>query len=240
MLESLKQSVCAANLALVRHGLVVLTWGNVSGRDPDSGLVVIKPSGVEYDRLEPRDMVVVDLEGGVIEGDLKPSSDTPTHLVLYRAFAGIGGVAHTHSTYATAWAQAGRGLPCYGTTHADYFRGEVPITEELSLTALHGPYEAETGLALVRAFMGSAGFQACVGCGPSYLEIPAALVYGHGPFTWGQDATEAAEHSIILEECARMAAVTEALEPAAGPISDGLRDKHWLRKHGEDAYYGQT
>ncbi len=228
MLDDLKQSVHAANLALVTHGLVILTWGNVSGRDPDSGLVVIKPSGVSYDRMKPKDMVVVDMEGNQVEGDLKPSSDTPTHLVLYRAFAEIGGVAHTHSTYATAWAQAGRGLPCYGTTHADTFRGEVPVTEELSLTALRGPYEAETGRAIVRAFQG---------LDPE--EVPAALVYGHGPFTWGKDPAAAAEHSIILEECARMAALTEGLEPAVGPISDGLRDKHFLRKHGNDAYYGQ-
>jgi L-ribulose-5-phosphate 4-epimerase len=229
MLDDLKRQVCAANLTLVQNHLVVLTWGNVSGRDPDSGLVVIKPSGVEYDCLEPECMVVVDMEGGVIEGDLKPSSDTPTHLVIYRAFPAIGGVAHTHSTYATGWAQAGRGLPCYGTTHADYFRGEVPVTEELSLAALRGPYEAETGRAIVRAF---------TGLDPQ--EIPAALVYGHGPFTWGQHAGEAAEHSLILEECARMAALTESLEPTVGPVCDALRDKHWLRKHGKDAYYGQT
>ncbi len=228
MLDSLKQSVCAANLALVKHGLVVLTWGNVSGRDPDSGLVVIKPSGVEYDALSSESMVVVDLEGNRVEGDLKPSSDTPTHLVLYRAFPEIGGVAHTHSTYASAWAQAGRGLPCYGTTHADYFRGEVPLTEELSLDALRGDYEAATGEAIVRAF---------TNLDPQ--QIPAALVYGHGPFTWGRSAEEAAEHSIILEECARLAALTEMLSPSVGPISDGLRDKHWLRKHGEEAYYGQ-
>ena len=228
MLESLKQQVCAANLALVTHRLVVLTWGNVSGRDPDSGLVVIKPSGVSYDRMAPEDMVVVDLEGNQLEGDLRPSSDTPTHLVLYRAFPVIGGVAHTHSTHATAWAQAGRGMPCYGTTHADYFRGEVPVTEKLGLQALRGPYEAETGRAIVRAFRGL-----------DPLEMPAALVYSHGPFTWGQDAAEAAELSLILEDCARMAALTEALAPKVGPISDGLRDKHFLRKHGKDAYYGQ-
>ncbi len=228
MLDDLKRQVCDANLSLVSNRLVILTWGNVSGRDPDSGLIVIKPSGVAYDGLTPEDMVVVDMEGNQIEGELKPSSDTPTHLVLYRTFAGVGGVAHTHSTYATAWAQAGRGLPCYGTTHADYFRGEVPVTEELSLPALRGPYEVETGQAMVRA---------CAGLDPQ--EMPAALVYGHGPFTWGSDAAEAAEHSIILEECARMAAVTEGLAPAVGPISEGLRDRHFLRKHGEDAYYGQ-
>lgn len=230
MLTSLKQQVHAANLALVDNGLVILTWGNVSGRDPETGLVVIKPSGVEYDALRPEDMVVVDLEGNVVEGDLRPSSDTPTHLVLYRAFPGIGGVAHTHSTYATAWAQAGRPLPCYGTTHADTFRGEVPLTAPLTPEALAGHYEAETGEAIVRAFReGRIDPQ----------EIPGVLVISHGPFTWGKDAAAAAEHSIILEECARLAALTEALSPGVLPISEGLRDKHFLRKHGEDAYYGQ-
>lgn len=229
MLEDLKQQVCEANLDLVNHRLVILTWGNVSGRDPDSGLVVIKPSGVPYSTMKPEHMVVVDMEGGVLEGDLRPSSDTPTHLVLYREFPDLGGMAHTHSTYATAWAQAGRGLPCYGTTHADTFRGEVPVTEELSLLALRGPYEAETGLAIVRAF---------TGLDPH--EVPGVLVNGHGPFTWGASAAEAAENSIILEECARMAAITEALEPAVGPISEGLQDKHFLRKHGRGRYYGQV
>ncbi|HEY3398813.1 MAG TPA: L-ribulose-5-phosphate 4-epimerase AraD [Armatimonadota bacterium] len=232
MLESLKQSVWAANLFLVENHLVLLTWGNVSGRDADTGLVVIKPSGVAYVGLRPEQMVVVDLDGRVVEGDLRPSSDTPTHLVLYRAFPELGGVAHTHSTHATAWAQAGRALPCYGTTHADSFRGEVPITAPLTDEALAGDYEAKTGEAIVHAFT-----RATPALSPR--EVPAALVVGHGPFTWGASAAQAAENCLILEECARMAALTEALNPAAAPLSVALRDKHFLRKHGSDAYYGQ-
>jgi len=174
MLEELKTRVCEANLALQRSGLVLLTWGNVSGLDPDTGLVVIKPSGVAYSEMRPDQMVVVDLEGKVIEGDLRPSSDTPTHLVLYREFRGIRGVAHTHSTYATAWAQAKRSLPCYGTTHADSFRGPVPVTADLSESALSSDYERETGLVIARTFTGIAP-----------MEMPAVLVASHGPFTWG-------------------------------------------------------
>ncbi|MBI3945518.1 MAG: L-ribulose-5-phosphate 4-epimerase AraD [Armatimonadetes bacterium] len=228
MLDELKHQVCEANLALQRAGLVVLTWGNVSGMDADSGLVVIKPSGVDYDTMRPEQMVVVDLDGRVGAGDLRPSSDTPTHLVLYRAFPGIRGVAHTHSTHATAWAQAKRSLPCYGTTHADNFRGAIPITADLDARALSGDYEAETGHAIVRAFADVAP-----------LEVPGVLVAGHGPFTWGASAAHAVENSIVLEQVALTALLTEALAPGIGGISTQLRDKHFLRKHGAGAYYGQ-
>lgn len=228
MLDGLKARVCEANLALQRSGLVVLTWGNVSGIDRETGLVVIKPSGVSYDEMAPDQMVVVDLEGRVVEGSLRPSSDTPTHLVLYRAFECIGGVAHTHSSYATAWAQARRPLPCYGTTHADAFWGEVPVTEDLTREAIAGDYEAETGGAIVRLFAGKAP-----------ADMRAALVAGHGPFAWGPTPAAAVESSTILEEVARTALMTEILNPGATPIARELLDKHFLRKHGADAYYGQ-
>jgi len=228
MLEQLKQQVCEANLALHRAGLVILTWGNASGLDPDTGLVAIKPSGVDYGQMRPEHMVLVDLDGHVVEGDMRPSSDTPTHLVLYRQFRGIRGVAHTHSTYATAWAQARRSLSCYGTTHADSFRGAVPVTAEMGPAALAGDYEAETGLAIVRAFAET-----------DPTEVPGVLVASHGPFTWGRSAAHAVENSIVLEQLALMAAVTEGLAPGITAISDQLRDKHFLRKHGKGAYYGQ-
>jgi L-ribulose-5-phosphate 4-epimerase len=229
MLEALKEEVWRANLALREAGLVILTWGNVSGLDADAGIFAIKPSGVSYAEMRPEHMTLVDLEGAVVEGGLRPSSDTPTHLALYRAFAGIRGVAHTHSTYATAWAQARRPLPCYGTTHADSFRGAVPVTAPLTPDALAGDYEAETGTAIVRAFAGR-----------PHAEMPAALVWGHGPFTWGRSAADAVENSIILEQTARMALLTEQIEPRIDPIGNDLRDKHFLRKHGPGAYYGQT
>ena len=229
MLDELKQQVCDANMALQRAGLVLLTWGNVSGRDPDSGLIAIKPSGVEYEQMTAAQMVVVDMDGEVVEGELKPSSDTPTHLELYRSFPGIGGVAHSHSTAATAWAQAGRPLPCYGTTHADQFRGPVPVTEELSPEAVGGDYELETGKAIVRAFEDL-----------DPAELPAVLVAGHGPFTWGKTAGAATENSILLEQLALIALLTEAVNPAVRNIAAFLRDRHFFRKHGDEAYYGQS
>ena len=229
MLETLKREVFEANLALQRSGLVILTWGNVSGLEPDQGLVAIKPSGVSYDEMKPEQMTIVDLEGNVVQGDLRPSSDTPTHLELYRRFEGIRGVAHTHSTCATAWAQAKRGLPCYGTTHADTFYGEVPVTADLTQEALAGHYELETGRAIVAAFAEL-----------DPLEHPGVLVAGHGPFTWGGSPAKAVQSSIVLEQVALMGLMTEALSPDAEPISKALLDKHFLRKHGKDAYYGQA
>jgi L-ribulose-5-phosphate 4-epimerase len=234
MLDELKAGVCEANLELKRSGLVILTWGNVSGIDRAEGLVAIKPSGVSYDEICPEHMVIVDLEGKVVEGDLRPSSDTATHLVLYREFEGLGGVAHTHSTHATAWAQVCRPLPCYGTTHADSFRGEIPVTKRLGKKELQGDYELETGLAIIRAMQ---GFEP--------LHMPATLVASHGPFTWGPSPEAAVENSIVLEQVAEMAAITEQLsihlcgQPLAAAADGALVDKHFLRKHGKDAYYGQ-
>jgi len=228
VLESLKESVFRANLQLYRSGLVILTWGNVSGIDRQSGLVVIKPSGVDYETMTADDMVVVDLNGNVVEGYYKPSSDTPTHIVLYKAFPNIGGVAHTHSTFATMWAQAGRPIPCFGTTHADHFYGEIPCTRFLTFKETSGSYEYETGLAIVQALSGL-----------DEDSIPAVLVRGHGPFTWGDSPESAVANSIVLEEVAKMAFGTVALNPNASPIPQDLLDRHYLRKHGKNAYYGQ-
>ena len=228
MLEALRAEVLEANLEVVRHGLVLYTFGNVSGIDRARGLVVIKPSGVPYRQMRPADLVVVDLEGKIVEGPLRPSSDLPTHLALYRGFPGIGGVAHTHSRYATAWAQAARDLPCLGTSHADYFHGPVPVTAPLSEEEIRGDYEAGTGEAIVRRFQGL-----------DPLEMPAALVLYHGPFCWGRSASEAAQHAVILEEAARMAFDTLLLQPAAAPVPRALLDRHFYRKHGAGAYYGQ-
>ena len=227
MLESLKEKVFKANLDLVRHGLVIFTWGNVSAIDPDTRLVVIKPSGVSYDEMKPEDMVVADLDGNIVEGDLNPSSDTPTHLALYRAWPEIGGVAHTHSTYATAWAQAGRGIPAIGTTHADYFHNEIPCTEDMSEQEVKGAYELETGNVIVRRFEGI-----------NPVHTPGVLVKNHGPFTWGKDCAEAVHNAVVLEQVAKMACLAYAINPDL-TMNSLLVEKHFSRKHGPGAYYGQ-
>ena len=228
MLEALRAEVCEANLELVRRGLVLYTFGNASGLSRSDGLVAIKPSGVPYEKMTPADMVIVDLEGRVVEGSLHPSSDLATHLALYRAFPSVGGVVHTHSRHATAWAQARRAIPCFGTTHADYFHGPVPVTVPLTPAEIESDYEANTGMAIVRLMEG----RDPLGC-------PAALVAGHGPFCWGNSAAAAAHMAVIVEELAAMAWQTLAINPAAAPVSEVLRDKHYFRKHGPTAYYGQ-
>lgn len=229
MLEELKEKVLLANLALPKHGLVTFTWGNVSGIDREKGLVVIKPSGVEYDVMTAEDMVVVELASGkTVEGKWKPSSDTPTHLALYRAFPNIGGVVHTHSRWATSWAQAGRSIPAYGTTHGDYFYGEIPCTRKMTQEEIGGAYELETGNVIIEAFYGK-----------SPDDIPAVLVHSHGPFTWGIDPNNAVHNAVVLEELAFMAYHTEEINPDAAPMQQELLDKHYLRKHGKNAYYGQ-
>ena len=230
MLEDLKQAVWEANLRLPKHNLVTFTWGNVSGIDRKKGLMVIKPSGVEYDALKPSDLVVVDLETGkTVEGDLNPSSDTDTHLVLYRAFQNIGGVVHTHSRWATIFAQAGRGVPALGTTHGDYFYGEIPCTRRMTAEEIGGRYELETGNVIVERFR--------------HLDpdsVPAVLVHSHGPFCWGKDAKEAVHNAVVLEEVAFMAWHNLALDAALPPMQQELLDKHFLRKHCKNAYYGQN
>ena len=228
MLEELKAKVCQANLDLVRHGLVIFTWGNVSAVDRESGLVVIKPSGVSYDAMKPEDMVVVDLDGKVVEGKLRPSSDTPTHLVLYRAFSGIGGVVHTHSTYATAWAQAGKDLPNIGTTHADYIHDAVPCTPDMTRDEVMGDYELETGNVIVRRFEGI-----------DPVHTPGVLVKNHGPFSWGKDAAEAVHNAVVLEQVAKMAYIAYGVNPSL-TMNPLLVEKHFSRKHGPGAYYGQA
>lgn len=230
MLEELRRQVWAANRDLPRRGLVTLTWGNVSGIDRATGLVVIKPSGVEYDELTPENLVVVDLDGHVVEGTLRPSSDTATHLELYKAFPAVGGIVHTHSTHATAWAQARRDLPCYGTTHADTFYGPVPCTRQLTPAEVQNEYEKHTGTVIVETFR-ERGIDA-----PA---VPGVLCACHGPFTWGGDAAKAVENAVILEEVARMALLTRQVDPAAVPAPQYLLDKHYHRKHGPGAYYGQ-
>ncbi|MCR5202427.1 MAG: L-ribulose-5-phosphate 4-epimerase [Lachnospiraceae bacterium] len=229
MLEELKKRVYEANMLLPKHGLVTFTWGNVSEIDRESGLFAIKPSGVDYDKLTPEDMVIMDLDGNKVEGSLNPSSDTPTHVELYKAFENIGGVVHTHSTYATSFAQAGRGIPCYGTTHADYFYGPVPCAPCLSKKEIEKDYEKNTGLLIVKEFKGR-----------DYNAVPAVLCKNHGPFTWGKDAFEAVHNAVVLEEVARMALLTERINPNVLPAPEFLQDKHYNRKHGEDAYYGQN
>ena len=228
MLEQLKKQVCEANLLLPKHGLVTFTWGNVSALDRETGLVVIKPSGVEYDRMTADDMVVVNLDGDVVEGHWKPSSDTPTHISLYRAFPDLGGVVHTHSRWATAFAQAGRGIPPLGTTHGDYFYGEIPCTRRMTPAEIKGEYEKETGNVIIETFQGI-----------DPMTIPAVLVHSHGPFTWGKDAGEAVHNAVVLEEVAFMACHAIQLYPEIGPMQRELLDKHYLRKHGKTAYYGQ-
>jgi L-ribulose-5-phosphate 4-epimerase len=227
MLENLKKRVLEANLALLKHDLVVLTWGNVSERDPETGYIVIKPSGVPYEQMTARQMVVLDTEGKQLEGDLKPSSDAPTHLELYRNFNSIGGIVHTHSSWATSWAQAGRSIPVYGTTHADYFYGPVPCTRVLTRQEVEKDYEVNTGLLIVEAFRHL-----------DHQSIPGVLVHGHGPFSWGMDAFEAVKHAVVLEEVARMAFRNEVLGNKQA-LDQYLLDKHYQRKHGKDAYYGQ-
>ena len=228
MLNLLKAQVLEANLELVRRGLVLYTFGNASGIDREQGLVAIKPSGVAYDRLTPEDMVVSDLDGRIIDSQYKPSSDLDTHLELYRAFPSIGGVVHTHSEYATAWAQAGREIPAYGTTHADYFYGPVPVTEELTDEEIGGNYVLNTGKAIVRRFRD---------LDPE--AVPGVLVAGHAPFAWGKDAMEAAYHAVVLEAVARMAFTTATLNPECRGVSQALLDRHYFRKHGAKATYGQ-
>jgi len=229
MLQGLREQVLAANLELVRRGLVLYTFGNASGISREEGLVVIKPSGVPYEGMKPEDLVVTDLEGNIVEGNLRPSSDLPTHLVLYNQFSEIGGVAHTHSEYATAWAQARRAIPCFGTTHADYFHGEVPVTSALTDEEIAGEYEKNTGNMIVRSLRQT-----------NPTTTPGVLVASHGPFAWGKDAGAAAENAVILEALARMAYLTLDINSAAQPVGGALHDKHHLRKHGSNAYYGQA
>ena len=227
-LKHLREEVLEANLELVRQNLVVFTFGNASGYDPESGRVVIKPSGVPYDKLKPEDLVVTDLHGTVVEGALRPSSDLPTHVALYQAFTGIRGVVHTHSRYATAWAQAGRAIPCLGTTHADYFPGPIPVTPHMLPAEIESEYEWNTGQVIIREFGGR-----------DPLRNKAVLVAGHAPFCWGATPADAAHTAIIVEELAHMAYLTVNLRADATELSDALRNKHFLRKHGPDAYYGQ-
>ena len=228
MLEDLKQKVYEANMLLPKHGLITFTWGNVSGMDRNSGLFVIKPSGVEYDVMKPEDMVVVDLDGNKVEGELNPSSDTETHRVLYREFPNIGGVVHTHSRWATTFAQAGQGIRAYGTTQAEYFYGEIPGTRDMTSEEIKGAYEYETGVVIAETFRQ---------INPDHM--PAVLVKNHGPFTWGTDPFNAVHNAVVLEEVAMMAFHTQLLTGSREPMPQVLLDKHFLRKHGPDAYYGQ-
>lgn len=230
MLESLKQAVWEANMALPQYGLVTFTWGNVSAVDRESGYAVIKPSGVPYEKLKPEQMVVVDLEGNVVEGNMKPSSDTPTHVWLYKSFPSIGGIVHTHSSWATSWAQAGRGIPALGTTHADYFYGEIPCTRPMTEAEIKGAYEKETGVVIVETFQER---------GIDPMQVPGVLVNSHAPFCWGKDAHDAVHNAVVVEEVAKLALHTFMLQPNAAPMDQNLLDRHYLRKHGANAYYGQ-
>lgn len=230
MLEALKQEVFEANLELPKRGLVIYTWGNVSAIDRETNLVVIKPSGVDYDNMKAEDMVVVDLDGNIVEGKLKPSSDTPTHLELYKKYKEIGAVVHTHSSNAVMWAQSGRDIPAYGTTHADYFYDNIPCSRKMTEEEIKGEYEKETGKVIIETFEKR---------NLNILEVPAVLVHSHGPFTWGKNAKDAVHNTVVLEEVAKMALMTEVLNKNIERMQQELLDKHFLRKHGKNAYYGQ-
>ena len=230
MLEELKKKVYEANILLPKYGLVTFTWGNVSAIDRESGLFVIKPSGVDYETMTPDDMVVMDLEGNKVEGRLNPSSDTPTHVEIYKAFKDVGGVVHTHSSYATSWAQAGRSIPCYGTTHADYFYGDIPCVRCLTKDEIESAYEENTGLLIVSEFERM---------GKDPVAVPAVLCKNHGVFAWGKDAHEAVHNAVVTEEVAKMAYRCEVINPEVKPAPQELQDKHYYRKHGANAYYGQ-
>ena len=230
MLEELKQKVYEANLELPRRGLVTYTWGNVSGIDREAGLFVIKPSGVEYEDLRPEDLVVMDLDGNKVEGSMNPSSDTKTHLVLYRSFPEIGGIVHTHSPYAVGWAQAGKDIPAFGTTHADYFYGPIPCARHLTQEELDEDYELNTGKIIVETFRER---------GIAPVSVPGVICRSHGPFTWGKDAAQAVYHAAVLEEVAKMALFTRMVDPMAEAAPQRYLDKHYMRKHGPNAYYGQ-
>ena len=228
MLKELKEKVFKANMALPKHGLVTFTWGNVSEIDREKGLIVIKPSGVSYETMIAEDMVVVDLDGNVVEGNLNPSSDTPTHIELYKAFKNIGGIVHTHSSFATSWAQAGRGIPCYGTTHADYFYGEIPCARSLTKEEIDEAYEKNTGKVIIETFKGK-----------NPVEVPGVLCANHGPFAFGKDSDNAVYNAVVIEEVAKMALYTETIKSDVKEAPQQLQDKHYLRKHGKNAYYGQ-
>jgi len=230
MLEQLKQAVYEANMELPRRGLVTYTWGNVSGIDRESGLVVIKPSGVEYEDLKPEDLVVLNLDGEVVEGDLNPSSDTKTHIELYKAFPELGGVVHTHSPHAVAWAQAGSDIPCYGTTHADYFYGPIPCARSLTPAEVDEDYERNTGKVIIETFRER---------NLNPVHVPAVICRNHGPFTWGKNAAQAVYHAVVLEEVAKMAMYTRQINGQVEAAPQHVQDKHFLRKHGPNAYYGQ-
>jgi L-ribulose-5-phosphate 4-epimerase len=230
MLEKLKEAVYKANMDLPRHGLIKFTWGNVSAIDRETRYVVIKPSGVDYDKLKKEDMVIVDLNGKIVEGSLNPSSDTPTHLELYKASSAIGGVVHTHSVYAASFAQANEPIPALGTTHADYLYGPIPCTRRMTDAEINGNYELETGTVIIETFVKNK---------IDFAQMPAVLVANHGPFTWGKDADTAVHNAVVLEEVAKMAFITLTKNPNAGFMGQTLLDKHYLRKHGANAYYGQ-
>jgi L-ribulose-5-phosphate 4-epimerase len=230
LLEALKKEVYDANMLLPKYGLVTFTWGNVSGIDRQQGLFVIKPSGVAYEELSPADMVVLDLEGNQIEGELNPSSDTKTHIELYKAFPELGGIVHTHSPHGVAWAQAGEDIPCFGTTHADYFYGPIPCARHLTQEEIEEDYEKNTGKVIVETFRER---------GINPIHVPAVICASHGPFTWGKDAGEAVYHAVVLEEVAKMGILTRSIAPKAGKAPKSIQDKHFMRKHGPDAYYGQ-